>query len=208
MPILVSMSRLFLESLRSYCNSLEELLQQNKVEHENALNAGQLTWEEDYYHSGELSRFDGVFPKILRSSFLVACYSYLEYELTDYCRYLRKEHSLPLDVNDLKGSGIERASKYLNHIAKLDFPDTDLSWNEIRYLNKIRNFIVHNEGRLDDSKKAEAVRDYISKRSDLLSLDEDEAIILSGEYCKHIIDILMAFFNALDKIRKVKDEKK
>lgn len=200
--IRMTMGMFFLRTLQRYIDSFEELLQQNKEEHENALKAGQLSWEEDSYHSDELWKFDEVFPKILRNSFLVTCHSYLEHKLNDYCRYLRKDHALLLDVNDLKGSGIERASKYLKLVAKLDFPDTNHSWNEIMYLNKIRNFIVHNEGRLNDSKKAKAVRDYISRHSDLLSLDERETIILTGGYCKYIIDILMAFFNTFNKIKR------
>lgn len=142
----------------------------------------------------EHSYFDKEFPNIFRYSFLVACYSYLEQELIAECKVERNVKSLSLDVTDLSGKGIIRAKNYLTKVAGVDFPDYE-SWNEITYIMKIRNFIVHRDGVLDDSKKAEKIRAYIGRRQDI-SIMENK-IILSADYCRHVVNIIEAFLGSL-----------
>lgn len=127
------------------------------------------------------------FPILLRYSFLVTCYSYLEHEFIKECKIQKKSKSLQLNVTDLNGNGIKRAKDYLIKVANIDF-QIDESWNEIMNIAEIRNSIVHSEGFLNDSKKAEKIKNYISRRHDI-SIENDK-IILSADYCRYVINII------------------
>ena len=142
----------------------------------------------------EYSYISEVFPNILRYSFLITCYSYLETALIQECKIEKNIKSLHLDINDLKGKGIEQARNYLIKVAGIDFPSNEI-WSEIMNFKDIRNFIVHNEGILNKSKKAEKIRGYIGRRQDIF-IDGDK-IILSSDYCKHVINIIAEFFQNL-----------
>lgn len=135
------------------------------------------------------------FPSILRNSFLVSCYSYLEERLYYFCEDLRDKHNLPLKVTDLKGNALERVKKYFTKLGKIDIPD---NWEEILSINDIRNCIVHNEGRIDsgDQKRDIKIQDYIDGRSDI-KYDRDKKIILDKEYCVHVLGSIQNLFEAL-----------
>jgi len=133
-------------------------------------------------------------PNILRTSFIVTCYSYLEHELIQKCKIEKNAKPLQLSINDLNGKGIEQAKNYLIKVVGIDFPIGE-PWNEIMNIKDIRNFIVHKRGILDNSKKAEKIRTYIDKRQDI-SLELDE-IILSADYCRYVINIFDKFLSNL-----------
>lgn len=133
------------------------------------------------------------FPLLFRYSFLLTCYSYFEHVLFQECKIEKNIKSLPLDVTDLTGKGIEQAKNYLIKVARIDFPIND--WEEIKNIQKIRNFIVHKEGNLDKSKNATTIRNYISKRHDIFI--ENDKIILSADYCKNVMEIIFKFLSHL-----------
>ena len=164
-----------LQCLKDFLATLEGLLQKESEDIPKRINteAEKLTEKEkeDLYDAAanmgwELTK---IFQNILRSSFFVACYSYYEHKRNHLQNCLSKE---------------------------INFPDNDPSQKELKYFKWIRNFIIHNEGRLDNTDKAQKIRSYITKRSDI-SVDEENTIILSKEYCMHALNIIEAFFDAL-----------
>lgn len=194
-----------IDDLRKYIDILEDSLQQNLDEFgkkaDDELKKYAHDPELESYMADELSdtywQFAERFPNILRNSFLITCCSFLENQLNAICSMEKRKRSLKLDITDLSGKGAERARNYLKKVAGIDFPDDD-SWNQIKNINSIRNFIVHNEGRLNSTENAKKIRLYIEKRSDI-SLDEHNAIILSANYCRHVVNTIEAFLISLLK---------
>lgn len=203
---MVKLGLLFLkwhiDDFHRYINILEKLLQQNldgfvkksedelkKYTHDPELGIIEDDMSYEYWQLAE------TFPKILRNSLLITCYSFLEYQLIEICKSQKGKKSLQVDVTDLSGKGVERSRNYLKKVAGIDFAE-DVSWSEIRHITLIRNFIVHKNGILDNSENAKKIRAYIDKRSDI-SLDERNTIILGANYCRHVINILETFLTAL-----------
>ena len=65
-------------------------------------------------------------------------------------------------------------------------------------ITEIRNFIVHSEGILNNSKKAEKIRNYISRRHDIFI--ENDKIILSADYCRYVINIIDRILRNLNSL--------
>ncbi|MDO8886079.1 hypothetical protein [Candidatus Oleimmundimicrobium sp.] len=143
-------------------------------------------------------------PLIFRNSLFVLSYSTIENFLNRYCKRAKEACGLKLTLNDLKDGGIERAKNYLKKVAEIDFPENG-EWAEIKHYNRIRNFIVHNDGKLDDSKKAEKVEKYIEK-SDLLDLEKSKingkvvkkTIVLKRGFCEEVLKTIKEFLFQLD----------
>lgn len=115
------------------------------------------------------------YPNILRKSFLITCYSYLEHELIKECKLQR-------------GDGIEQAKIYLKLIG-LDISSSKL-WNEIKNIQAIRNCIVHSDGVLT-CKKDEQIRNYIKTRQDIFI--KNNKIVLTADYCRYVVNTFSAF---------------
>ena len=140
-----------------------------------------------------------VFPNTLRSSLFVTCYSLLEHELVGLCEYLQREHNYSIKVTDLRGKGIFGAQTYLKKVVGIDFPDQTSSWTDIVVYNRIRNFIVHNNGQLDDSNQAKKLESFINAKPSI-SLDQLKYIQFSKDFCPEVIGTLESFFDELFKI--------
>lgn len=135
------------------------------------------------------------FPNILRKSFLVSLYSFLEHCLMEECRS-RKGDDILLSPSDIRGENdIDRARVYLTKILRINFPSDSTEWEEIQNIRRLRNCIVHNHGECDKD-KYKSVRDYVIRNPTTLSLSGDE-IILSGDYCKRALSIVAKFIKLL-----------
>jgi len=148
------------------------------------------------------------FTNILRKSFFVGLYTFLESRLMEICRsQKRADSSQPL--SDIPGKGIYKAKTYLVKVLGINFPfDTNPEWKEIQdYYRRLRNCIVHNEGRLDEGMKSkedlEALRDYVARKQ-TLSLPGKE-IILHRDFCKEALDTIRKFFDSLLTSTNVQD---
>lgn len=172
-----------------YLDVLEEYLQDYISE---SYNRAKEELGEEYISADEDLAYSIDFPNILRTSYFITCYSYLEQELVDECR-LHKEKSFHIDVNDLRGDGIERARNYLNKITGFDLSKTK-SWYEIKHIQSIRNCIVHGGGDLTKCKEEikKEIKKYIKDRKGDIFLNNNH-IILSADYCRHVINTFSAF---------------
>ncbi len=147
-------------------------------------------YEEDHWQLSE------IFPNTLRFSLFVTCYSLLEHALVNLCNYLYRQHNYSIELNDLRGEGIFRAQTYLKKVGSVNFPDQTSSWTNIIAYNRIRNFIVHSEGRLDDSDKAKKVESFINTNPSI-TLDQLKRIQLSKDFCPEVIETLKRFISEL-----------
>ena len=141
---------------------------------------------EDYFMVEE------IFERQFRYSVLVTFYSILEGALNDLCNQMRHLKKLELKLDDLKGSGVERAELYLRKACLIDFPGKSGEWNEILELNKLRNCIVHTQGNILEAKKTEELKKII-KNTKGLDIERDRYIKIKPAYIESIEESVRNF---------------
>lgn len=85
---------------------------------------------------------------IIWSSLFLSIYGNFESRINRICLIIMGNDNIELSPKDLRGSGLTRARNYLCKVAKYKFSISDDKWKLSEIYNKIRNIIIHNEGRL------------------------------------------------------------
>jgi len=199
--------------LESYINSVEEQIKTSKEKYNQ--NKETIIIEDDpemgsaqiiEVHNGidsqtfDLSEiFLEHFPNIQRRSALLTLYSFLEHELTQLCILFKKTENFNLELKDINGKGIiSKTIIYLEKVACLKIKD----WTKIHDIRKIRNLIVHNDGRLIDNDGKQLKEMRIVRATKLLS-GETELIIEEG-YLPYVLQTFKTQFEIIDKEIKLK----
>ncbi len=138
------------------------------------------------------------FPSLQRRSALLTVYSYFEHELDKLCLLYQSEKSFRLNLSDLNGKGVERSINYLEKVVEIDASKESKEWNHIKKIQKIRNVIVHQGGKLNDRQgdPRKEVIDYINQMS---SLGGDTEIILHKGFLNHVVSTFNDYFRLLGK---------
>jgi hypothetical protein len=111
------------------------------------------------YQSNEYWKLNESFVRILRNSFLITIFSFMENRIDAICDKLQKKHRMQISWRDLRGDILDRGALYIENFVGHS-PNEISVWSNIRNYQKIRNSIVHNDGQIQE----EAVIDYASKR--------------------------------------------
>lgn len=135
----------------------------------------------------------GDFANLLRSSFFVSLYSFLESRLIKECESRKGadvQRSLSKGDNDL-----EKFQNYFADVLQIYFPGDTPQWQEIQNYRDLRNCIVHNHGKLAGLRKSSADRlcKYIRGKEDLLSISGDE-VFLNAAFCSEAFETVKRFF--------------
>lgn len=139
------------------------------------------------------------FPSILRTSLFLSIYSFLETQLILLCKQLQAKKRIDISVTDLKGNGIEMASKYLKKVIGISFPDTSKEWVNVKHYNHLRNCIAHNGGIVNRDKKE------LIKAIDAIPYIRiedngyDESLRFEPLFCTEFINNIKAFWELLEK---------
>ncbi len=80
-------------------------------------------------------------------SLLLTMISLLEESVNTLCRIYYNVKQLPQELKDIKGSGLERAAKYLKDVVGIKGFASG-NWEYITAIRDARNMIVHNGGRI------------------------------------------------------------
>jgi hypothetical protein len=143
--------------------------------------------------------FTEYFPSIQRRSAFLSLYGFLEHELDNLCALFKKTENLKVDLRESNHWGIERSIKYLEIVAGLTIDTGNDKWGKVKSINKIRNLLIHNDGKLDDidgnPKKKER---NILKQNKYLSGDYE--IIFSKGYLSFVLKTFNDFFKYLDEL--------
>lgn len=81
-------------------------------------------------------------------SLLLTMVSILEEAVNTLCRIHMNMKHLTKELKDIKGSGLERAAKYLKEVVGIKGFTADRQWEYITVIRDARNMVVHNGGRL------------------------------------------------------------
>jgi hypothetical protein len=204
----------FLESEARILDERYDAKVQEAIESKERINCGdytlpaQLSEEElgalEYFFEEGLRVLEDIFPNILRRSFFVTIYSLIEMQLNEICRKQERTKGLPVPLEKVKkppDQSIRRAKEYLVGVAKIRFPESS-EWDELLKYQKLRNCIVHNEGRLESLPKKyeedkEELKQYISRNSNLALAPDDGEIIFHKGFCEEVLQVSYKFFTDL-----------
>jgi len=167
-------------------------------------------------HTDELTNMHFALPTIFYSSFIVTWFSFVEANLLEICKKLDFKVTIgvkeKIDIRD----GVDRARAFLSKGAGYNFEKN--IWDEIIFIRKIRNIIVHHQGRIDYSyfkTEQNAVRlkpfgdeiyipidknflEYL-ENNNLYNIFEYFEICPNHGYCQHLVNLAKELFNDLDK---------
>lgn len=169
----------------------------------------------------ELSEHNEVtldFPRLLYSSFVITWYAFVEHQLLEICRRSNLRISISIDDNERYGEGINRVYNFL--LKACDYRISDDTWQELKRIGRVRNQIVHNNGKINfpdeatdgEIQKYVKVKDrngldiYLSIDSDFYNYLRSYKIIQDGsifyinpdyKFCRHLIGF------AIDMLKKV-----
>jgi hypothetical protein len=141
-------------------------------------------------------RLDGIddFANLLRSSFFISLYSFLEWRLIEECQYRQGAH-IALSLSDIRDHK-NPLDRFQRHFANVEiyFPGDTTEWREIQDYRVLRNCIVHNRGRLSGfRRKKQRFLDYIKRKRDQLLISGDE-IVLNAAFCSEAFETVKRFF--------------
>lgn len=137
------------------------------------------------------------FTNLMRSSFFVSIFSYLEAQLNKECRDSQNEDTqIKISLDDIHGAGINRAKTYLIKVLDTSFPfDDDSIWEQIQWFNKIRNCIVHNEGKVKEKDMIKYIENQPNLHCEMFF--GSNYMILDDGFCENAITVIGTFLKSL-----------
>jgi hypothetical protein len=169
-------------------------------------------WEEWHIAQQEHEMtYEMLLPNFLRYSYIVLLFLVIENKLGEICRAI---YEVRENIASPPQPTHEIVKKYKDYIEK-DAKITNLKWEPIHDLNKVRNCIVHASGKVTGSKHETRLRQLAKKKDGLFISSynhdfqgqvqplyfEDDILVLESEYCKRVVKTVQIFFEELcDKI--------
>lgn len=147
-------------------------------------------------------------PNMVRSTFFVSIYSFLEQSLISTCNQLQKNYNYKIKLKDLNGKGCARCRIYLIKVVGIKFPEDN--WPEIKLYMDIRNHIVHSGTHI--FRKSDKNKELINKINNTPLLEMDNVptdtnranIIFSNDFLieelNNISILLTEIFNNIKDI--------
>ncbi|MBC8456961.1 MAG: hypothetical protein H8D67_03065 [Deltaproteobacteria bacterium] len=142
--------------------------------------------------------FSDYFPSLQRRSALLTAFAYFEHELDKLCYRYRSEKSFKLALSDLRGKGIDRATSYLEKVAEIDVFKASKEWNHIKKIQKIRNVIVHQDGKLFDS-QGNPIKTALEYINQMDSLSGDNELVIHEGFLEYVVTTFKEYFQLLSK---------
>lgn len=141
------------KTLEFYAISEEHWIGQN-IKHYDGLES--MTWNLN-------DIFESHFPNLQRKSAFSTLYSFLENELEKLANKLKREIAHNVKLQDISGNGIFQSYRNMKLIVELDIANDAIEWQRINDINKLRNIIVHAEGRLQQTPTQREAKTTCSK---------------------------------------------
>ena len=137
------------------------------------------------------------FINLMRSSFFISLYSYLEAQLNKECQLSQQDNpQIKILLKDINGNGIDRAKTYLVKVLDTSFPfDKDSAWETIRWFGKIRNCIVHAEGKVTEPNLKKYIENHPNLHCEMIF--GDDIVVLDEGFCEKAIAVVGAFLQSL-----------
>jgi len=154
---------------------------------------------EDMYYEN-LYNMDMEIRSRFRQSLIIQLFSFMEVHLYKQCELHKKRNHKEYSVKDLNGnSDLDKVAKYIKYSAGIDIKALP-HWRFIDNLRKLRNNIVHKEGRIVDKDSYNGIKEFAVGNFELTKgIDEYEyQIILSKrDFIDYCIDEVSRFLHGI-----------
>lgn len=143
-----------------------------------------------------------LYEDLFFESFILWLYGYFEKQMNEFCNGYRICHGLEVQLSDIRGKGIKRASHYLK-ICKLQLPKPNI-WEKLIRLQDIRDSIIHNGGIIvTDIKRQKALKEFINKEDQkIITLSSNGKINLSKLFCEKTIKLVFDYLKEIEGLKK------
>jgi len=151
------------------------------------------------YDSWDLDNIFGeYFPGLQRRSAFLTVWTFLEHQLDQLCLFYQSERKFGLSFMDLSGQGIDRSTAYLEKVAGLQGLKESEEWDVLKTLQRIRNVIVHGDGKLRDH-QGKPKNGLIADMKKLGFLTGDEEILVAEGFLSQVIHTCNSYFRLIEK---------
>jgi len=142
---------------------------------------------------------------LLRKTFIVSLYSFMELWLLRDCRHkLKLRKDLKLSLSDLSGKGLEKAKTCYSKVLGIDYSFGDSKdWYFITQLKAMRNCIVHRQGSLTGlsdlpiTGEAKKLKTFVQIEKHLRFYGPGEQIFIESDFCLKSLVIIDRFMMSL-----------
>jgi hypothetical protein len=142
--------------------------------------------------------FGEYFPSLQRRSAFLTVWSYLEHQLDQLCLLYQSERKFGLSFMDLSGLGIDRSTACLEKVAGLQGLKASEEWDVLKTLQRIRNVIVHADGKLRDH-QGKPKKGLIADMKKVGFLTGDEEILVAEGFLSQVIHTCDNYFRLIEK---------
>lgn len=146
-------------------------------------------------------KFREELPKVSAYAILILLSSVVETQLVAYARRLGREKISTFDVNDLKGSVLDRTALYAKRVSGLELTNNRY-WKVLRDLQDLRDIIVHRAGKPGEDRSKQV--EQISKTYPGISLGDNPYLIsaepeirISIHSCRYFLGEIEQFFKSV-----------
>lgn len=122
-------------------------------------------------------------------SLLLTLVSIFEEAVNTLCRVHKELRQLTVELKNIKGTGLERAAKYLKEVVGISGFKDDPSWEYITTIRDCRNMVVHNGGRIKDELKGKCDKFHIEYR------EEDSRLYIEYEDVMKFYEAILDFMD-------------
>lgn len=137
------------------------------------------------------------FPALQRRSAFLTLWGFLEHELDKLCSLYQSEKSFTLVVSDLAGKGIDRSIAYLEKLAGLKELKASPEWNELKSVQRIRNVIAHDGGKLID-RQNKPKEEILSCMKNVGFLSGDNEVMVEQGFLSKVVGACDKYFKRVD----------
>lgn len=103
-----------------------------------------------------------------------------------------------MSFTDLSGKGIDRSTDYLEKVAGLQGLKASGEWNALKTLQRIRNVITHDDGRLRDH-GGKPKNGIISDMKKVGFLTGDDEIAVAEGFLSRVVHTCNDYFKLIEK---------
>lgn len=137
-------------------------------------------------------------PQVFRAALFMQAYSQFERSIRNLADSAREEFGVSLNVNDLRGEGINQSVTFLERACGIPVPRDRQEWQNVTLLQKVRNLVTHRRGVLKPRPDAdsETIRAFVKKHHFAMAIQGNE-IRFSDEFVPFAIGQMETFLDQL-----------
>jgi hypothetical protein len=114
------------------------------------------------------------------------------------CSLYQSEKCFSLKFSELSGKGIDRSTAYLEKVAGLGALRDSPEWDELKTIQRIRNVIAHDDGKLQDH-QGNPKNGILSDMKKVGFVSGEEEILLAEGFLSKVVNACDSYFKLVAK---------